>query len=143
MRYYDTIIENSATDLFSRTLYELLVAGDRVMVRGLPTQEIRWFRGVLTDPQCRWIQTPERRMNTFASCFETLWVLSGSNDIDLLKRVLPRAPDFSDDGKTWRAGYGKRLLRFGDGPGVNQLDYLLNTLQKDVYSTSQIISLCL
>ena len=38
-----------------------------------------------------------------------MWVLAGRSDVELLKFFLPRAPDFSDDGKVWRAGYGPRL----------------------------------
>jgi thymidylate synthase len=54
-------------------------------------------------------------------------VLSGRTDVAGLAPYLPRAVDFSDDGKTWRAGYGARLR---DYHGVDQLAYIVKTMQE-------------
>ena len=66
-----------------------------------------------------------RADNPFAKVAETLWVLAGRNDVAWLAQYLPRAPLFSDDGETWRAGYGPRLRRWR-----NTLDQLATTFDR-------------
>lgn len=131
------IIANNATNLFLASLREIWTVGDFVEVKKIPTKELLNFEGIIENPRHRWILVPERRMNTFSSCLETLWVLSGSDKVDILSKILPRAKMFSDDGKTWRAAYGKRLLNFGSS-GVNQLDYCLNSLVKEITSRQSV-----
>src|SRR5690606_4040868 len=63
----------------------------------------------LERPWEREVLVPGRRVNLAAQIVESVWVLSGRNDIDALTPYLPRAADFSDDGETWRGGYGPRL----------------------------------
>jgi thymidylate synthase len=63
----------------------------------------------IASPQQRVLNVGHRNNNIAATCAETLWVLAGRNDIEWLKFYLPRAGDFSDDGDSWRAGYGPRL----------------------------------
>ena len=134
------ISEPTASDLFLAAFLELGVRGKEVVLPKARTIEILFPRLVLTNPRHRWMLIPERKMNTFASCVETLWVLSGSKEIKFLLPVLPRAADFSDDGSVWRAGYGPRLFSYGP-LGINQLDYCLRTLQKDPTSRQAVISL--
>ena len=73
------------------------------------TTEVVGARFVITDPVQRGIRNPHRKHSDIAQLAETLWVLAGSNDITWMSKFLPRAPDFSDDGITWRAAYGDRL----------------------------------
>ena len=63
----------------------------------------------LTNPRNRVLTIPGRNSSFPATCAETLWVLAGRDDVKFLEPFLPRAKDFSDDGKIWRAGYGPRL----------------------------------
>lgn len=53
-----------------------------------------------------------RKEFLLAKIFETVWVMSGSDDATLLQEFLPRALDYSDDGKTWRGAYGPRLHKW-------------------------------
>lgn len=80
-----------------------------------------------------------RRANIFATIYETLWVLSGRTDVESLSYYLPNAKDFSDDGLTWRAGYGRRLMNSHNC--VNQLEQVVNELEKDPHSRRAIINI--
>ena len=72
-----------------------------------------------------------RNNNPFAAIVETMWVLRGRNDTKTLLPYLPRANQFADDGKHWRAGYGPRLRSYG---GVDQLRTVVRILK--------ILSMC-
>ncbi len=100
------------------SLRDALEHGAVLRVRGHEIRELRNRITVLERPRERCLFLPHRRNNVFASLAETLWVLAGRNDVDWLRAYLPRAADFSDDGLTWRAGYGPRLRNWN---GVDQL----------------------
>jgi len=91
----------------------------------------------LTDPTNNIISITERKNNLFATIFETIWVLSGSRDIRPLEYFLPRANQFSDDGITWRAGYGFRLF----SNCGNQLETARKILQSDITSRQAVCSI--
>lgn len=94
----------------------LLEKGDVVPSRNGETRELWSHHMVIENPLQRVLLAPGRGHNPFAALAETMWVLAGRNDLEFLGRYLPRAGDFSDDGKTWRGGYGPRLRaweRFG------------------------------
>lgn len=97
---------NSATVM---GLASLLADGSPVRVGETNTLERRNQLTILTHPRERCLILPFRQNDTIASIAETIWVLAGRNDIEWLQRYLSRAPDYSDDGKVWRAGYGPRL----------------------------------
>ena len=67
----------------------------------------------LTEPWDRYPRLPLRKASLPAQIAETMWVLAGRNDVEWLSYYLPRAAEFSDDGKTWRGGYGPRLRDAG------------------------------
>lgn len=80
------------------------------------TDGTRFIDGVtitVQDPRDRWLSVQGRNSSAIAAIGETFWVLAGRNDLEFLKRVLPRAPEFSDDGLTWRGAYGPRLYSHG------------------------------
>ena len=93
----------------------------------------------ITDPRRRNVLNLGRRANVFAQIAETAWVLSGRNDIEWLSAYLPRAGQFSDDGSTWRGGYGPRI-RSGHF-GKDQLAHVINLLQKDPDSRRAVIGI--
>lgn len=102
----------------------------------------------LLDPTQRETLIGERNVNIAAQIAEAMWVLAGRNDIEFLEHYLPRARDFSDDGKTWRAGYGPRLRSWmshhptNPGPSpIDQLEYVIETLRADPLSRQAVISL--
>lgn len=105
---------------------ELLADGEEFGSRGGRTLELTHIGITLTRPWQREIVLPERKASIAAQIAETMWVLAGRTDVDWLSHYLPRALDFSDDGATWRAGYGQRLRNY---QGVDQLAYIVDTLR--------------
>lgn len=94
---------------------------------------------VIKDPQRREILTLNRKANVFAQIAETMWVLAGRNDVEWLSAYLPRALDYSDDGYTWRGGYGPRLR--DNHFGVDQLAHVIDVLKADPLSRRAVIAI--
>jgi thymidylate synthase len=88
-----------------------------------------------------------RGNNPFATVAETLWVFAGRNDTDTLSRWLPRAHEYSDDGKHWDSGYGPRLRAWRawrgkmECPPVNQIETVLRRLLKNQDSRQALITI--
>ena len=118
---------------------DLLAAGRPVRVRSSDTVELLNRVTALDRPFERFLFLPGRLHDVFAQIAETLWVLRGRDDIDWLARYLPRARDFSDDGKTWRAAYGPRLRRWHGE--VDQIARVLGLLREDRTSRRAVMSL--
>ena len=112
---------------FVNALRELNTSGKDVAPRGAATKEVLFYQATILNPDNRFITLPERGANPFAQIAETLWMLSGRNDLDWLELFIPQVKKFSDDGRTWRAGYGPRLRawqqeRFREYPGGGEVD---------------------
>lgn len=79
----------------------------------------------LYDPRARHLKLEGRKSNIFQLIAETLWVMAGKDELyPYLTHFLPRAPNYSDDGLTWRGAYGPRLHAFDQLQGV--VDTFLN-----------------
>ncbi len=103
------------------------------------TKELHPVIVELTNPLARTLIYPKRGNNPFQSLAETMWVMAGRNDVEWLSQFLPRAVDFSDDGKVWRAGYGPRIRNWKNNN--DQLMFVIKTLTKDPASRQAIISI--
>lgn len=121
-------------------LRQIEESGNIVVARGQEQREILSSLTKILYPAERFLILPGRRNNVFAQIAETMWVLSGRNDIAFLSRYLPRAANFSDDGKTWRAGYGVRLRNWG-AQGIDQLMGIIARLAEDHNTKRAVISL--
>lgn len=135
------------TGCFVGTLQEFASA-PIVNVKGVNTKEILHYHAKIEDGMSRVFLIPGRNDNPFAKMFEAMWVLAGSNDLKPLLQFLPRAADFSDDGKTWRAGYGPRLREWPVYDGVDappgwtdQLQNVLDLLQRDPMSRQAVVTI--
>lgn len=123
-------------------LSEVMQSGKTITVRGQETKEIQTFIMKIYRPDQSVICIPHRNNNIFAAIAETLWVLSGRNDIEFLSKYLPRAADFSDDGLTWRAGYGTRLRKFaGAEPDIDQIRENIDLLNEDNTTRRAVMSI--
>lgn len=80
-----------------------------------------------------------RRLNPWVTLAEFPWLLAGRNDVEWLLPYLPRAADFSDDGKTWRAGYGPRLRSYRST--MDQLVGLVEVLERDPTTRQAVITI--
>ena len=131
------------------TLLGNLLMADEVGSRAGRTKELTHVGITLTEPQHREILLDDRKPNLAAQIAETMWVVSGRDDMEFLSHYLPRALDFSDDGKTWRAGYGKRLRNWGQGTfvedhlgkPVDQLAYVVDLLKRDPGTRQAVMSI--
>jgi thymidylate synthase len=149
-----TIVAESLQDLYRSVLTTIIEEGKEVEVRGLMTKEIHPCLMHIINPKKRTLLYPKRGNNPFSTLAETLWVLAGRNDIKFLEMFLPRAADFSDDGKVWRAGYGPRMrkwqyTRYEYSPEVvedfhettDQIEFIVKQLIKDSNSRQAVISI--
>ena len=107
-------------------------------VRGERTRELRARLVEVSDARSRYLILPHRNNNVFASIAESMWVIAGRNDLSFLSAYLERAIDFSDDGVTWRAGYGPRLRNWN---GVDQLAEIVKILRQDPLSRRAVASI--
>lgn len=122
----------------------LLHRGSVVESRAGKTLEMTHVGITLTEPLRREITVPNRKANIAAQIAETMWVLAGKNDIGWLSHYLPRAADFSDDGKTWRAGYGPRLRHWpaaDHGEPIDQFRTVLDVLRASPGSRQAVMSI--
>ena len=126
----------SITEALPRILADIQDNGDEVGSRqGERVMELLHQEITLTNPVNREVLSPGRNASLPAQIAETMWVLSGRDDIDWLSHYLPRAKDFSDDGTTWRGAYGARLRRWqrrnDEGDVVDQLRHVIDLLRED------------
>jgi len=121
-----------------RSVQELLLDGTDVVVKERRTKELITRNTRLERPLERYLFAPKRHNDIVAQFAESMWVLAGRNDIAWLKKYLPRAPLFSDDGETWRGAYGPRLRRWGS---VDQVDAVRKLLLADRASRQAVMSL--
>ena len=119
--------------------------GDEVGSRNGRAMEVLNPQIVLTNPVEREIITPLRKANIYAQIAETIWVLSGRDDIEWLSTYLPRAKDYSDDGERWRGAYGPRLRSWPRPPWptnrLDQLAHVVELLKADPLSRRAVISI--
>lgn len=83
------------------------------------------------NPRARHLYLDGRKNNIFATLAEIFWVMAGREDTEYLMNFIPRANDFSDDQKTWRAAYGSRMYEYG------QLSSLIDKFTSDGLYTRQ------
>jgi len=115
-----------------------LLSAEQFDSRAGNTRELRHIGITLNRPWEREITLESRKANIAAQIVETMWVLAGRSDVAGLAPYLPRAVDFSDDGRTWRSGYGRRLRNFN---GVDQLAFVAETLRTNPGSRQAVINL--
>lgn len=132
----------NVTSAMPDLLRELLAAPE-VPSRNGSTRELLHTQITLesmTEPYCI---TPGRKASLTAQVAEVMWMLAGRDDIEWLSEYLPRAADFSDDGRTWRGAYGPRIRRWsgddnyhghyplGHPAAVDQLAFVVDLLKSD------------
>ncbi|WP_349958065.1 thymidylate synthase [Rhizobium sp. ZPR3] len=118
---------------------DVLQYGSEVVVRGKQTRELIERVTVLERPLERYLFLPKRHNDVFAQFAETMWVLAGRNDFAWLEGYLPRAAEYSDDGHTWRGGYGPRLRHWSGN--VDQIDEVRKLLLADTVSRRAVMVL--
>jgi thymidylate synthase len=97
----------------------------------------------IEDPSAYLALNPERRLDPWVALAEFPWLIAGRSDVAWISAYLPRAVDFSDNGKHWRAGYGPRLRQWGSfaGPELDQLGMVVALLRRDLATRQAVLSL--
>jgi len=133
------------TDVFYRSLRDHIVHGTGQFIRGATRLEIQDYQICLENSLENLLMVPFRYSNLPAIIAETLWVYSGRTDMSFLTYYLKAAKKYSDDGDTWRAGYGKRLMEqfaiMDDGKHdmVSQVDRLIKYMRRDLATTRAVL----
>lgn len=127
---YASILKQATSLLVSR--------GHQVAPRGLLTRELQQVAMTLTDPTQRHPRLRGRNANIFALIAETIWVLSGRDDLRFIKAYLPRMAGFSDDDRVLSGGYGPRIRSW---QGIDQLRAVVETLNCDPNSRRAVVAL--
>ncbi|MFM2642210.1 thymidylate synthase [Vibrio chagasii] len=124
-------------DVVMKVLEKVLTEGVGVSTRNGDAVSIYDVSMILQNPKSRHLSLIGRRNNIFSTFAETIWVLAGDNKIKpYLNFFLPRAPEYSDDGITWRGAYGERLYAYG------QLENVIEQFRKEgIYTRRAVISL--
>lgn len=139
---YHNFVFSDASYALPELMRKLLVEGEEHTSRAGVVKELTHVGITLLHPWRRELLVPHRKPNIAAQIVEAAWVLAGRDDLALLGEYLPRAYDFSDDGETWRAGYGKRLRAWaGNDRVVDQLDYVVKTLQGTPLSRQAVMNI--
>lgn len=141
-----TISAKNLNDAFLQLSKLMLAEGKPVTSRGMATLELHPVFLEIRNPAQRFMSLIGRKNNPMQTIYETLWVLSGRSDIGALSYYMPRAGDFSDDGKVWRGGYGPRLFRWNEQPdvawgGINQMQGVIDTFKKDRATRQAVIQI--
>lgn len=131
---------SNLSDALVKIAHQVMNHGSRVEVKSKELMECSPLSVFISHPLQCFPLLAHRKNNPFSAIAESIWVLSGRNDVEWLSHYLPRAKDFSDDGETWRGGYGPRLRYFGTNK-VDQVRKVYELLKADPASRQGIISI--
>lgn len=115
----------------------------------------------IENPCNRYVTIERRKWNKFLPWIESLWLALGFNSLDVLPgKYVKSLYNFSDDGETWRAGYGPRIRYYsghdtdynigskdhsrvysGSIVFIDQLEFVIETLKRDIGSRQALITI--
>lgn len=130
----ETIVANSATELYAQALSLVLQKGKETSPRGMLTREIPGVTLHLTDANNNVIINAERRLNYGFSIAEWLWIMTGSGLVDA---ILP----FNKNLDIARDGDGQAFLGAYGPKWIEQMDYVIETLRKDPDSRQAVVNI--
>lgn len=121
-------------ELVWKSCYFLDVYGDWRDSRNGKALEVIDVSLILNNPDHRHMYLKGRKNNLFSTLAETFWVLAGHCTIHpFLEYFVPRAKNYSDDGRTWHDAYGPRLYAFG------QLEHVLDAFSQEGSMTRRAV----
>lgn len=113
--------------------------GKVVVSRGMETIEMPGpVSTVYRQPTQRVLFDAVRDANPFFHLMESLWIIGGSNRVELPKLFMDSIDRFSDDGKTFHGAYGHRLRH---AFGYDQLTAAISILQEKPDSRQVVLSI--
>lgn len=94
---------------------------------------------VYSAPWERVLFDEERDANPFFHLMESLWILSGSREVEWIAQFNRRIREFSDDGRTFHGAYGHRLRHYGNVG--DQLRHVIARLQDEPTTRQAVLSI--
>lgn len=122
-------LEWSYTDI----LRDLLMYGTPRQTRGTKSVELSPFCWMTDNPLSNILTNKVRKVSKAFSSAEFLWLMSGRNDVEMLRLYNKNIINFSDNGLIYEGAYGPRIRQ--------QLEYILSTLTNDPQSRQAIITI--
>lgn len=113
---------NDIGSAWNYLLTAILEIGDLRSPRGMVTKEIRNMTLQVDDGLDNIINCRMRNLNYKFMIAEWLWILSASEELNLLTEYNSKMAKFSDDGLILNGAYGPRLMP--------QIPYIIETLKK-------------
>jgi len=93
---------------------------------------------VYANPCERVLFNRVRDCNPFFHLFESIWMMTGSNEVEPLLKFNSRMGDYSDDGKTLNGAYGYRWINYF---GFNQIENVVDKLKANPNDRRCVISM--
>lgn len=125
-----TAYYRNINEMVLKTLSNLFWNGKEQQTRNGPATCLYDQEAVMLNPLARHLSLFGRTNNFFGTLGEMFWVMAGEENISpVLEFFVPRAPLYSDNGKTWHAAYGDRLWNYG------QFKHVLKMFQEDGIET--------
>jgi thymidylate synthase len=139
----NTLVCQSFSDCYHELNQYIITEGIKTESRLGPTYETLNFKIVIQEPIKRCTVSLNRNSNIFFHLAESLWVLSGRNDLEFIEIFNSLFPTFSDDGKTLHGAYGKRMRSWSSSNGepLDQLFKITSLLNSDPDLRRSVISL--
>lgn len=124
-----TCFESAYKDLLTLVLEH----GHERKVRGFVTREISPILLTTDRPLNNILNNKVRKTNKTFAIAEFLWMLSGSNRLDVVAHYNKNITNYSDDGETLSGAYGPKIQ--------SQLQYVFETLTNDHGSRQAVLTL--
>lgn len=122
----------SASTAWLLLLEDVMKNGLSVKVRGRNITEIL-HRTQVIDMKQPIVSITSRKLGYAFLCAEAAWILSGRNDVQSIAPYSKAISSFSDDGKFFRGAYGPQIIQ--------QLPYIIESLNNDLYTRQAVISI--
>ncbi len=140
MNSYDSI-----DSLFVNVIQDIMTNGHETDSRNGPVKECLGAQLILENIDHPFLMNERRKLSPYYACAETLWYLSFTNSIEMIKTYAPQYENFADEDGTTDGAYGYRmwhnLTRSGDQSFTkNQLDLVIETLKNNPNSRQAIVT---
>ena len=128
----------SITDVFYKALEKIYYEGTKWQTKKGKVKELMPAIIRIKSSTKNILVIPERKGSIVATIAEFLWTVAGHEDVQFMKKYMPRCVNFSEDGKTWKGAYGPRIVNYHN---IDQIKVVYDKLRINKYSREGIIEL--
>jgi len=126
-------VAETVDDLYVECLRMIMHEGEMTHPRGFNCKELSPCVTVLTNPQNNILENPIRKASKAFMAAELLWMLTGRDDVAMISFYNSKIASYSDDGLKFFGAYGPKICA--------QLQYIVETLQKDPWSRQAVLNI--